>query len=524
MASRHIISLVLNAHLPYVRDILAPEEEHRFFQALSETYLPLLAALDRMEGDYIPFRIGLVLSPILCHLLEDELLRERFLDYMDKQIDFGLREMERTKGGEQQALAKMYYDKAVDRRVAFAERYEGNFLKALDFYQRKGKLEILATAATYPFLPFLVPYPEAIQAQIEVAIASYRKHFGKYPQGFWLPELGWTAELAEHLRLYNFGYTIVEAHGLVFGKPSADRGTFYPVKTPEGILVLARDYNAGEEISRLSRDEGYRDNDLDAGYELSLREIGSFLGYGGVRTSTGFKYWGTACTRKQRAAYDPRRASEKAVEHARIFLEHQSARLAEAARHMDESPISLCAFDADEFGRLWYEGPQFIEALFRLSAGYRELQFFTPGEYLYKQDGARLQTSSPEFSSRGNNGYAEMWLDSSNDWMYRHLIRSLDRMRELAERFLDDTGLKERALNQAAREILLASASDWTRMLYEGDSAEYARNQIEGALRNFTTIYEALGSNYISTEWLTTLERRHNLFPHINYRVFRRKR
>jgi 1,4-alpha-glucan branching enzyme len=61
-------------------------------------------------------------------------------------------------------------------------------------------------------------------------------------------------------------------------------------------------------------------------------------------------------------------------------------------------------------------------------------------------------------------------------------------------------------------------------MLYKQECAEYARNQIESALRNFTTIYEALGSNYISTEWLTNLERRNNVFPNINYRIFRRKK
>jgi 1,4-alpha-glucan branching enzyme len=100
----------------------------------------------------------------------------------------------------------------------------------------------------------------------------------------------------------------------------------------------------------------------------------------------------------------------------------------------------------------------------------------------------------------------------------------MERMTELAERFPNDSGLKERALNQAAREILLAQSSDWPGLLYKQDSTEYARSQVENALRNFTTIYEALGSNYISTEWLTSLERRHNFFPHINYRVFRRKK
>jgi 1,4-alpha-glucan branching enzyme len=60
-------------------------------------------------------------------------------------------------------------------------------------------------------------------------------------------------------------------------------------------------------------------------------------------------------------------------------------------------------------------------------------------------------------------------------------------------------------------------------MLYKQENIAYARSQLESTLRNFTTIYEALGSNYMSTEWLTGLERSHNIFPAINYRVFRRK-
>jgi 1,4-alpha-glucan branching enzyme len=97
-------------------------------------------------------------------------------------------------------------------------------------------------------------------------------------------------------------------------------------------------------------------------------------------------------------------------------------------------------------------------------------------------------------------------------------------MIEISDRFPDNSGLKERTLNQAAREILLSLASDWPGMLYKQENTAYARLQIESSLRNFTTIYEALGSNYISTEWLTSLEKRHNIFPNINYRVFRKKK
>jgi len=187
-------------------------------------------------------------------------------------------------------------------------------------------------------------------------------------------------------------------------------------------------------------------------------------------------------------------------------------------------PVSLCAFDADCFGRQWHEGTHFIESLFRLAAGYRELQFMTPSEYLFQQPISAIEASQPGFSSWGDNGYAEQWLDSSNDWIYRHINRSVERMVELADRFTEDSSLKERALNQAAREILLAQSSEWPALLYREESAEYARNRIEGALRNFTTIYESLGRSHISAEWLTGLERRHNIFPNINYRVFRSRK
>jgi 1,4-alpha-glucan branching enzyme len=480
--------------------------------------------MDHLEGDHVPFCLALSLSPTLCHMLGAEILLRRYLDYTDRQIEFGRRELARTAvDGDLRRLASIYYDRQIERRFSFTERYEKNILGALDYYQRKGRVEILATAATHAFFPFIASFPEAMNAQIEVAIGAYRRHFGKYPQGFWLPELGWTGEVEGYLQSFNFGYTIVDTHGMVFGRPPAKKGSFYPVKTPQGIFVIGRDFHAAEHLSRIVKAGGYRDNSRDAGYELPAELIGSFINRNGGRTSTGYKYWNSG--RNGRGPlYNPREAGEKAAAHAREFLEERSARLQAAEKHMDGSPLSLCAFDADSLGRFWYEGPAFLESLFRMGRGYQNIQFMTPSEYLYKQDAGTFQVTMPEFSSGGVNGYAEMWLDSSNDWMYRHLSRAMERMVELAERFPDDSGLKERTLNQAAREILLVQASDWPRMLYRQESAEYARSRIEGSLRNFTTIYEALGSSYISTEWLTSLEKRHNIFPHINYRVFRRKR
>ena len=526
MNNRHIASLVLHGHIPFMR---LPNQspalmENWLFESISETYIPLLEVFERLDRDHVPFRLAISLSPTLCHMLGDPVLIQRYIDYTGRQLEFGEKELERTSGNQDlHALAKSAYDQVIEKRAIFTDRFEGSILKGFDYYQKKGRVEILVTAATHAFLPFYASCPEAIQAQFEVAISSYRANFGRHPSGFWLPELGWKAELDSWLRAYNFSYTIVDAHAMVFARPAAEKGCFYPAKTPLGSIVMGRDFYAAREMASLVRDPAYRYNQRDQGFELPPDSVRPFIGPQGSRAGTGYKYWACGEDGSGSALYNYGAALDKATSKAHEFLESLSNRLEAAGTLMEGCPLSLCAFEADTFGRAWHEGPLFLEALFREGTSRDIVQFMTPAEYLCKLDHAAFQTLVPEFSSWGSNGYAETWLDASNDWMYRHAMRALERMVEIAERFPDNTGLKERALNQAAREILLVLSSDWSKMLFRQECANHARNCIESSLRNFTTIYEALGSNYISTEWLTQLERRHNIFPNINYRVFRRK-
>jgi len=522
MNTAPVISFIINIHAPFVRHPEQPlcPQEHWFFETLSETCLPLLEVFDRLDGNHMPFRTGVSLSPVLCHMLTDEMLLNRYLEYVDRKIEFGARQLrELPEDNENYNLIKFYYNRFLDQRVLFTERYNRDILKVFDYYQRKGRIELLTTSATHAFLPFYSKYPEAIQAQIEVAIGTYRIHFDGFPQGFWLPELGWSGSLEKWLRSYNFAYTVLDSHALVYAYPPAQMGTFYPAKTPAGIFVLGSDHYAGNDIGKISSKPVFRSCHEDLGYELPQEKIRAFLCESGGRTGTGYK-----CRSIGGSVYNPREAAATASEEAVQFIKNRMDRLSEAKTYMDTQPLSLCVFDGRYFGTHWYEGPLFLEALFREASEKTDLQIMTPAEYIFKQDPRNFQTINPEYSSGGMNGYAETWVDSSNDWMYRHAMRALERMIELAERFPDNSGLKERALNQAAREILLSLASDWPGMLYRQENIEYARNQLESALRNFTTIYEALGSNHIRTEWLTNLEKKHNIFPYINYRVFRRKK
>jgi len=93
-------------------------------------------------------------------------------------------------------------------------------------------------------------------------------------------------------------------------------------------------------------------------------------------------------------------------------------------------------------------------------------------------------------------------------------------MTELARRFPKAAKLKERALKQAARELLLAQASDWPFILRTGTSPGYARKRVKDHLLRFITLHKQLTSNRVDELWLNRIERLDNIFPDVDYRFW----
>jgi 1,4-alpha-glucan branching enzyme len=94
-------------------------------------------------------------------------------------------------------------------------------------------------------------------------------------------------------------------------------------------------------------------------------------------------------------------------------------------------------------------------------------------------------------------------------------------MCELAERFPAADGPTRRALNQAARELLLAQSSDWAFIMTRGSMAPYAVRRTKEHLLRFRKLYDMLQENRVHEEWLGELEGKDNLFPRLDYRVYR---
>jgi 1,4-alpha-glucan branching enzyme len=80
--------------------------------------------------------------------------------------------------------------------------------------------------------------------------------------------------------------------------------------------------------------------------------------------------------------------------------------------------------------------------------------------------------------------------------------------------------LTNRALNQAARELMLAQSSDWTFIMKTGTTVPYATRRINEHILQFNKIYDDVKSAKINERWLADVEARNNIFPNIDYRIY----
>jgi 1,4-alpha-glucan branching enzyme len=80
--------------------------------------------------------------------------------------------------------------------------------------------------------------------------------------------------------------------------------------------------------------------------------------------------------------------------------------------------------------------------------------------------------------------------------------------------------LLHRALNQAARELLLAQSSDWAFIITTGTMVQYAVKRFKDHIHRFTRIYEMVNANEIDEAWLAEVERRDTIFQELDYRVY----
>jgi len=519
------LCIVLHAHLPYVRHPEYPDflEEDWLYEAITETYIPLIDVMQSLIDEGTDFRLTMSLTPPLLSMFADTLLQNRYIRHIGKLIELAEKEITRTQWEpEFNRLARMYHSRFTHCRDVFVDRCGRDLTNAFKQIQDTGKLEIVTCGATHGYLP-LMTNENAVRAQIQVAADHYERRIGRRPRGIWLPECAYQPGVDKHLAEAGIRYFFTETHGILHATPRPKYGVYAPVACPTGVAAFGRDIETSKQvwsaIEGYPGDHLYRDFYRDVGYDLEYDYVRPYLHGDGNRTNIGIKYYAITGETEQKAVYDPDKARDRAADHAGNFMFNREKQIEHLASFIDRKPLVVAPYDAELLGHWWFEGPDWLGYLFRkIHHDQSTIELINPSEYLERHP--TLQVATPSASSWGYKGYHEVWLEGSNDWIYRHLHVAADRMVELARSNPESGGVRRRALNQAARELLLAQSSDWAFIMKTGTMVEYAVMRTKNHLLNFNTLYDQIKSGSVHEGFLSNIEEKNNIFPDIDYHVY----
>ena len=511
------VALVLHAHLPYVRPPGrgVSLEENWLFEAITETYLPLLLVMEDLIADGIDFRLTFSISPTLASMLADPVQQDRYLKRLTRTLELAGREAARTAGEPSFHPVALLYRKLLERAYeAFVNRFRRNLLGGFAEFQAAGKVELLASAATHGYLPLLAVNESAVRAQVRIGVEHYRRTFGRDPQGFWLPECGYFPGADGLLREEGIRYSIVETHGITRASSRPQYGVYAPIMSPSGVAVFGRDPDSSRQVwssvEGYPGDYDYREFYRDIGYDLDFDYIRPYIHPEGIRHDTGLKYYRITGPGDHKEPYRPDWAELKAAEHAQHFLGERIRQVENLRASMDRKPMVVAPYDAELFGHWWFEGPRWLDYLIRFIAEQDTIRLATLSEYLDEYPVSQIAT--PCISSWGHNGSNDVWLNGANDWIYRHLHAGADVIENLGVVHPSPAGLRLRAMNQAARELLLAQSSDWAFMISSGTTANYARLRTESHLESLFALGRQIENGSIDETALRELETRDDLF------------
>ncbi len=524
-------SLILHAHLPFVRHPEYPEflEEDWLFEAITEVYLPLIFIFQSQHEAGAKPRLAMNVSPPLCEMLADPLLQDRYTRHLENLLELSRKELERvsTEAPEFIDVVKMYVDNLGASLELWNNRYGRNLINAFRELQDEGVLEIITCCATHGFLP-LISTQASRRAQIRIAVDNYQKHFRRKPRGIWLAECAYEHGVEDLLKEAGIEYFIGDSHAILYGEPRPKFGVHAPVMCPNGVAVFARDVETSQQVWSAEvgypGDPFYREFYRDVGWDLPMDYLRPHLHSDGNRRHLGLKYYritGRDVPQNQKRPYSPAIAREKAAMHAFDFLgkrKDQARKLREI--HDGHPPLVTSPYDAELYGHWWFEGPMFIDYLFRqMHFDQDEIAPLTPGDFLDAK--IPIQIQQPSASSWGEAGYYKVWLNEGNSWMYPYQHDAERKMTSFANRFHEPNDLERRALNQLARELLLAQSSDWAFQIYQGTTVQYSSNRFKSHIHRFNLLAKMVETGEFNEPLLKEVESRDNIFAEIDYRVYR---
>jgi 1,4-alpha-glucan branching enzyme len=493
--------LGLHSHLPWVLNHGRwPHGSDWLSEAAIDAYLPLIGALGRLERDGIPAPLTLGITPVLASQFASPDFGPELEAYFAQRLATcaeAAASLATTGDTHLLPLAEFWRQRLTGLHELF-HRLDGDLVAAFADLADSGRIELISSAATHGFLP-LLSRDESIRLQLVAGRSEHTRLFGRPPAGLWLPECAYRpagpwaplpeagrprerAGLETFVAEAGYRYCFVDSHMAGAGRsvshydeaaapPAGESSPNTPYRTYRvgEVAVLARDPLASRQV--WSRQGGYPGDEW-------------YLEFHKIRWPGGLKYWRVSAPGSDLGAklpYDPARAQARAAEHARHFA-RLLAEIAveprtEASAGRRVADLIAVPFDTELFGHWWFEGVDFLAAAYRELAGRAAVRPRTASEHLARHPPSR--TIELASGSWGADGDFSMWLNPETRWTWPRLWALEAAFWRLAPAAVRTAALHP-VLAQAAREMLLAQASDWQFIMTTGQVRDYAVKRFTG--------------------------------------------
>jgi 1,4-alpha-glucan branching enzyme len=213
-----------------------------------------------------------------------------------------------------------------------------------------------------------------------------------------------------------------------------------------------------------------------------------------MRWPGGLKLWrvsGPGVDLGAKQPYDPAAASDRARGHA----EHFAYLLAEIANSQSQNRegVIVAPFDTELFGHWWFEGPEFLGAMYEALVRRRDTVHPATGSRHLREHPPRAAIRLP-WGSWGANGDSSMWLSERTAWTWERLWPLEQAFWDAAPNALASPAARP-VLAQAARELLLAQSSDWQFIISTGAAADYAERRFQEHCTDALGLISALAAS-----------------------------